>query len=294
MKKIVLSLIGLVAIAIAAGCLYSVAANLDNGIDFSRKTTLRGSGNIITRTFEVGEFDAIHARSAVSVQLVKGSGPVTVKTDDNVMEYIEVAVKDGTLALGFKQGSYERHNVSVEITVPTDGNMKGVKVSGAAKLVAEPILSADEIELKASGAAKMAVLVNAKKCEIDVSGASRVEVGGAAEQCEADASGASRLKLVLKTVICDLDTSGASRIEAIGSAHDLFAEASGASNITADELVATNCKASTSCASKIAVNCTDKLTASASSAGHITYKNSGSGVLETHFSTSSAGSVSER
>lgn len=293
MKKIVLSLVGLAAIAIAAGCIYSVAGTLNNHIVFGGKT-LRGSGNLVTRTVAVGQFDAVQASNAATVQIVKGSGPVTVKADDNVMEFVEVAVRNGTLVIGFDKEINDRRNVTLEVTVPSDGNLKKVSASGASKLTCEPVLTSDEIELKASGASRMAVLVNAKKCEIDVSGASRVEVGGAAEQCDADASGASRLKLVLKTVTCDLDTSGASRIEAIGSAHDLFAEASGASNITADELVATNCKASTSSASKIAVNCTGKLTASASSAGNITYKNSGSGILETHFSTSSAGSVSER
>lgn len=293
MKKIVLSLIGLFVIAVVAGCLYSVAGNLKGSYGFGRKS-LRGSGNLVTQTFVVGDFDAIAARNAASVQIVKGSGPVTVKADDNVMEHVEVIVKNGTLYVGFTEGNTDRRNVTLEVTVPSDGNLKSICASGAVKLSSEPVLTADEIEIKASGASKMAVLVNAKQCDIRVSGASKVEVGGAAEACEAKTSGASKLKLVLKTVTCELESSGASKIDAEGSSHNLIADASGASNISAEKFVVANCKASASSASKIGVNCTDQLNASASSAGNVSYVKSGSGALQTRVSSSSGGSVTER
>ena len=250
MKKIILTLLTLLAVAVAVGCLYGTARTL---VDRTGRLTLKGSGHLPTRTFDAPRFDGVYASSTADVTIVKGSGPITVEADDNVMEYVAIRVEEGRLRikLDTDQRYNNFNNVTFRVTVPTNGRLAELKASGAAKIVAEPVLTADEIEFDASGAAKLVAMVACETCEIDISGASRAEIGGRIGACEAEASGAAKLKLVARTATCDLDASGASNIEAIGAADRCELSASGAAKIDASELVLLDSQASASGSGKL-------------------------------------------
>lgn len=295
MKKIIITLVVILAAALAAGSLYAVAGDLVRTI--GDKRALKGSGNIVTRTVDVGRFSGVRAFSCARVTLVKGSGPVTVKVDDNMLEYLHVKVEKGVLRIGLKNneertGFSSFNNVTLEVTVPNDGEIEELKTSGAARIVAEPVLTAREVEIDASGASRIVAMVRCTTCEIDASGASHVEVGGTmSASCEADASGASHIRLVAQTDRCEIDASGASNIEAEGSARTSEIEASGASHIDAEKLRSESCTARTSGSSGITVDCTRTLSASASGASSVRYRNSAATELSIHMSTSGAGSI---
>lgn len=291
MKKIILTIVGLLAVAVATGCLYGTARTL---FDRNERRTLKGSGHLVTRTFDASRFDGVYASNTAEVTIVKGSGPITIEADDNVMEYARVKVEKGRLRI--KLDTDKRYdgfkNVTFRVTVPSDDRLKELKVSGAAKIVAEPVLTADDIELDASGAAKLVAMVACKSCEIDVSGAAKAEIGGKIGACEAEASGASNLKFVARTAVCALKASGAAKITAVGAADKCEISASGAATIDASEFVAAHCDAGASGSGKASVDCTQRLTAQASGAGKIVYKSREG--LRVTASKSGAGSVTER
>ncbi len=291
MKKIILTLLTLLAVAVAAGCLYGTARTL---VDRTGRRTLKGSGHLTTRTFDAPRFDGVYASSTADVTIVKGSGPITVEADDNVMEYVAIRVEEGRLRikLDTDQRYNSLNNVTFRVTVPTDGRLAELKASGAAKIVAEPVLTADEIEFDASGAAKLVAMVACETCEIDISGTSKAEIGGRIGTCAAEASGASKLKLVARTATCDLDASGASKIEAIGAAERCELSASGAAKIDASEFVVVDCQASASGSGKVSADCTRRLSARATGAGKVVYQSREN--LHVTASKSGAGSVSER
>lgn len=284
MKKILI-LITVAAITLA-GCMFCVA----NTRNWS-KNTLKGSGNLITKTFDVDPFDKIHAHSAIKINIVPGSGAITVKADDNAMEYIKVEVKDGTLDIRFDDTFSSFNNVTFEATVPSDGKISKLVASGASKVVSEPVLTAQDILLKSSGASKLVAVVKCENCKIEVSGASKGEIGGDMNNCEVEASGASKLVLVAKTGTCDIRVSGASKMEVTGSAQKCTLKTSGASSLDATNFITAECDAWTSGASKVSVNCTGTLRADTSSASKLVYTG---GSKENTFNTNGASSVTHK
>lgn len=62
----------------------------------------KGSGKLITREIAVAPFTALEVSNGANVTLTTGSGPAVVETDDNMMEYVEVKVEDGTLTMASK------------------------------------------------------------------------------------------------------------------------------------------------------------------------------------------------
>ena len=193
----------------------------------------KGSGKLITREIAVAPFTALEVSNGANVTLTTGSGPAVVETDDNMMEYVEVKVEDGTLTIGFEGECTSLTNVTLRVTVPTDGRLNRLRASGASKIVAEPVLQSKNLKLRLSGASKLVAVVKCGTCALDISGASKAEVGGDMDVCEA--------------------------------------EVSGASNLNAEDFVTTTCVVSASGASNARVNCSSKLTAEASSASKITY-----------------------
>ena len=193
----------------------------------------KGSGKLITREIAVAPFTALEVSNGANVTLTTGSGPAVVETDDNMMEYVEVKVEDGTLTIGFEGECTSLTNVTLRVTVPTDGRLNRLRASGASKIVAEPVLQSKNLKLRLSGASKLVAVVKCGTCTLDISGASKAEVGGDMDVCEA--------------------------------------EVSGASNLNAEDFVTTTCVVSASGASNARVNCSSKLTAEASSASKITY-----------------------
>lgn len=291
MKKIILTVVGLLAVAVTVGCLYGTAHTL---FDRNDRRTLKGSGRLVTRTFDTARFDGVYASNTADVTIVKGSGPITIEADDNVMEYVVVKVVEGCLRI--KLDTDKRYNgfndVTFRATVPSDGRLSELKASGAAKIVAEPVLATDDIEFDASGAAKIVAMVDCKSCEIDISGASNAEIGGNIGMCEADVSGAAKLKLVARTAACEFEASGAAKITAVGAADKCGLSASGAAKIDASEFVAADCEAGASGSGKVSIDCTRRLSAHASGAGKIVYKSREG--LSVTASKSGAGSVNER
>ena len=294
MKKILIALVTFAAAALAAGSLYAVAGDLVSNFRNDDRR-VEGSGRIVTRTFDVGAFQGLKAFSCARVTLVKGSGPATVKIDDNLLPYLCLKVEKGTLRIGLKseKGHFNNfRNVTLEVTVPCDGQIGELDGSGAAHLVAEPVITARELEIDASGASKIVAMVRCASCEIDASGVSLIEVGGTvSDTCEADASGASKIRMAVQCERCDMDASGSSRIQAEGSARTCSIEASGASHIDAEELRTEVCTAGASGASAIAVSCTRTLNATASGASSVRYKSPAGSDLSIHASSSGAGSI---
>ena len=154
MKKILIALVTFAAAALAAGSLYAVAGDLVSNFRNDDRR-VEGSGRIVTRTFDVGAFQGLKAFSCARVTLVKGSGPATVKIDDNLLPYLCLKVEKGTLRIGLKseKGHFNNfRNVTLEVTVPCDGQIGELDGSGAAHIVAEPVITARELEIDASGA----------------------------------------------------------------------------------------------------------------------------------------------
>lgn len=216
---------------------------------------IKGSGNIVTETrTSAMQFNKINISSSIALTIAERTdGDIIVRADDNVMPYITITAKNGTLTASTDKW-YNFNDATLEIEIPNNGRIDEIEVSGAASLTAEPLLSAYEFELDASGAGKVIRLnVKADCCSIDASGAAKTTMRIEANKCDIEASGAAEVALEGASRFCDAELSGASHlnaakfeienydIEASGASHadilctrSLKAAASGASGITYD------------------------------------------------------------
>lgn len=192
MKTNLLKLFAVLTVtALLAGCTLAIGQT-------DRKTTVRGSRNLITKTFPLGKFTRIDASGMYDIDFyqTEDSPWVEVNTSDNIMEFVEVGVKGPVLNLGLSdkhrydikkirikvysaklEGLIVRGAADVSITHGLMTRALDVEVNGAGKIRMEDVDASDKIKIEINGAGNLdATKISAGDLIVQVDGAGNVDV----------------------------------------------------------------------------------------------------------------------
>jgi hypothetical protein len=190
-----------------------------------------GSGKVETREMNFTDFTALDIDSAFEVDITQDDAyRVTITTDDNLFDYVNVNQSGKTLHIGLKQPyAYMRTTRKATITMPA---LQQLELSGASRAKVSGFIATSPLEMDISGASKASGSLKMADGKFEVSGASTLELSGAGQNLSLEISGASTLKLgeftAAKAVV---NVSGASRAT-VNVTGRLDAEVSGASTLT--------------------------------------------------------------
>ncbi len=199
---------------------------------FSEASAAKPLGPVVTREQSVGGFDALDVSSIVKVVLTQGDVcAVSIKTHENIHDYIEIHVRNGTLHIGVKSLSSFRGEVEITayVTAPT---LKAITISGAGSLTTEAFHAGTPLKIDISGAAKCSgSYLSPAGITLDMSGAAsfsgRVDCDGLKMNC----SGAAKAKIEGNCRACQVGGSGAVNFRCLPLVYEtLRVELSGASN----------------------------------------------------------------
>ncbi len=94
----------------------------------------RGSGDLVTETLDVAEFDSIEVHRAFRASVAvdpAATQSVTVTIDDNLVEYLDIHVSGGVLVVDATQNLRPSSEARVEVVVPS---LEAVDASGASRV----------------------------------------------------------------------------------------------------------------------------------------------------------------
>ena len=253
---------------------------------------ITGSGNIITRRVSIADFSRIETSRAVHLVVEKRSGrEAIIEADDNIMPYVIVEVDGGCLNVGIDDDIKSLNNVTVKVTVPSDGNISAISASSASRVTVETEIKSPKLMLDASSAANINITKSdVGTCSIDASSAANVEGAIKADNCVIDMSSASDVNVALLAVKCDVTATSAASATLSGEAGDIEITVSSAAKVDAMDLNARNADVSASSGGSIKITCMKSIDASASSGGSVKYAAKGDLDPELRH-TSSGGSV---
>ncbi len=214
MKKSIIFLLA-IFVVIAIGCSCSV-------------NSIAGNGNTTTKTYDVSEFSKIDASHAFEIDVVVGTTQyVKTRTDENLLKFVEVFVKNNTLYLDIKDNVNLNGNVKVLISTKS---LNEVDLSGACKINIENI-ETDNFRMDVSGASKGVLSGTVENLNLDLSGATKLNtVELIAQNLNIDMSGASKLKVYCENSLT-VDGAGASKITVYGNPKTTKTDFSGASSV---------------------------------------------------------------
>lgn len=284
MKRFVAATIAAAVLLIPSG------ADAAEGI-FSSK--VKGNGKkIIENRQSALRFEKISVSNCIYLTISdRRDGDIYVRTDENLMPYVNMEVRDGVFRAWFEHSQVVEGDLRIEVDMPYNGQIRDISISGASSVNIIPTLEAGEVELSATGASHITANIRANSTEVDLKGASVAKLNieavnlefsasGASSlnilsancrECEMDITGASKVTAMLTASNCECDASGASKISLTGSAHSAEFDISGASKLSASDFVTDICDIEASGASAAYVNCTTTLKAESSGASKIGY-----------------------
>ncbi|OKY88679.1 MAG: hypothetical protein BHV70_06665 [Bacteroidales bacterium 55_9] len=295
MKNTILSIATmLAATAMTVSACTATAHTAVTATDMSIPSDARitGSGNIITRRVNIADFSRIETSRAVHLVVEKRSGrEAIIEADDNIMPYVIVEVDGGCLNVGIDDDIKSLNNVTVKVTVPSDGNISAISASSASKVTVQAEIKSPKLMLDASSAANINITKSdVGTCSIDASSAANVEGAIKADNCVIDMSSASDVNVALLAVKCDVTATSAASATLSGEAGDIEITVSSAAKVDAMDLNARNADVSASSGGSIKITCMKSIDASASSGGSVKY--AAKGDLDSELKhTSSGGSV---
>jgi hypothetical protein len=156
---------------------------------------IEGSGNIVTEERDVRGFNSVSLSTMGDVTIVQGDvESLTVRADDNFMQYIVSEVKNGDLHLGISKLARQarlRPTRQIEFRLTVD-DLDGIAVAGSGS-VRSPELATDRLDIAVSGSGDVEIVsLSADAVDIAISGSGNVELRGETDRQSVAISGSGR------------------------------------------------------------------------------------------------------
>ena len=189
----------------------------------------------MTEVRELSQFHSVDLRSLGRVILASGpEQKVEVEAEEDLQPRVRTEVQGGVLVVGLRWwlGALlrvsELGEVVVRVTVP---ELREVRLSGAGQVRSEEALQVGDLDLRLSGAGRVALELAARRVDTRLSGAGAVELSGTAEELEIRLSGAGAVQAEdLQTRKVHIRASGAGECR-VQASEVLEVELSGAGSV---------------------------------------------------------------
>ncbi|MEM9720934.1 MAG: head GIN domain-containing protein [Bacteroidota bacterium] len=175
----------------------------------SSKRGVRGNGNVIKESREVGNFHSLDIGGIFEVVLRQGNGTsLEIEADENLMEYIEVRESGNTLEVSLRKGINLKEYEEMNLYISMD-EVETLSLSGMVSLKGETQIQGDEIVIDHGGMGTTDLDLFANKLEANIHGMSKLKLEGKVNQVFLDNSGMGSIHAEdLKATRLTIDNSG--------------------------------------------------------------------------------------
>lgn len=197
-------------------------------IDLGKSVT--GSGNVISQTREVANFDKIEVSRGLDCEVTQSDKiTVVVEADDNLQEGITTTVVDGTLRIESIYDNYKNvKSKKIKVQLPA---ISSIETTSGSSLITKSVIKSNNISLKSSSGSTLEATVEADKISLESSSGSSLNVEGKALDAETASSSGSSIdaKKLLVNNVSSQSSSGSTTI--VHPIVSLKADASSGSSI---------------------------------------------------------------
>lgn len=157
------------------------------------RTKIKGNGTMTTKNITTASYDEIRVSGFFDVELVDGEeGKITLKAEENLVDYIQIEVEHNTLKLSIEKGVHlaPSHGKKVLITVPFH-SLTAVSLSGSGDITTKNPIKTNEFKSTLSGSGDVRLEINAKEITSDVTGSGDMTLKGKSDvfKCSVTGSG---------------------------------------------------------------------------------------------------------
>lgn len=196
---------------------------------------IKGNGNITSIERNTSDYDAVSVSGWFDVELVNGAeGKISLKGEENLLEYIVTEVKDNKLIIKVKKGvnlKPSSWNDGITITVPIE-SINAVSLSGSGDIIGKTMIKTTDFNTSMSGSGDITLDINSNTISASMSGSGDINLNGTTNNFNATISGSGDIKAFdLEAMNVDANISGSADIK-VTVKQKLKARVSGSGDIT--------------------------------------------------------------
>jgi hypothetical protein len=155
---------------------------------------IRGNGDMVTKMRTVGEYDKIAVGGAFDVKLIAGEeGKLTIKIDENLLEYLVTKVENGKLKIKWQKGINISSRKGIMITVPFK-DIDGVSLAGSGDVYSDDIIESTSFKASLSGSGNLKLHVTSQDIKTAISGSGDIELRGSTDKLKCSIAGSGDIK----------------------------------------------------------------------------------------------------
>jgi hypothetical protein len=194
---------------------------------------VRGNGVIKTEERSVSSFKNVEVDGSMKVYVSQGeTKPVRIEGDENLLSYVQLIQEDDKIIVKPREG-YNLEptgELKIFVTSPVYGS---IEVSGATDIIGQTkIVNPELLELHASGAGDIKMELDAPKVTAEISGAGSIDLKGQTKDADLELTGAGHAHCYsLLSENTKVEISGAGSAEVYAS-EKLDATVSGAGSVS--------------------------------------------------------------
>lgn len=192
---------------------------------------VRGNGDMVTKTRNVGEYDKVSVGGSFDVKLYEGTeGKLTITVDENLLEYLVTEVDNGKLKIKWKKGTNVSHKSKILVTVPFK-DIEAVSLSGSGDVYSTDAIKADTFRAALAGSGNIKLIVKTNSISSGISGSGDIEISGTSNSIKCSIAGSGDIEAYdLSSNDADIRISGSGGVK-INVKDNLIARISGSGNI---------------------------------------------------------------
>ena len=176
-----------------------------------------GSGNIITDTRAVGNFNSISVSSSFDVEVKIGpAAAIRVEADDNIMKYIVTNVSGNELRIKV-EGMHNLNNVHMKVFITTP-SLNRINADASASVKVVDILKGEgKLSFTATSSADIEAEVDAPEVEAEANSSGSVTLSGKTKNYKAQVSSSGDIKsagLLSENADVEASSSGSANVYA--------------------------------------------------------------------------------
>jgi len=191
---------------------------------------IEDSGNSVTRSVAVKNFDKIKVDGAIKLILTQDSSyKVQVDADSNIIAYVKADVSGSELKVKLDYDKYcGTDSIVVHVGI---GELKQLELDGAVKVVGEGRIYANDVNLNFSGASDVGLDLSAAKVTTKVDGVGKIALTGQAGVHDLKIKGTAKVEAFDFIVgVYNIETDGTGKAN-INVLNELKVKTSGSSEI---------------------------------------------------------------
>lgn len=261
---------------VLSACAQSYSHHFNSGNSWLGGKEVKASKNYVTKQIKVSDFNQIAVSGSLDVTYTQQSGKpkVEIYTSDNIVDLLDIYVKNGKLNLGFKKNVKVSYN-KLEIRV-TSEDLNAVNVAGSGDFKFTNGLKTDQLKMNVAGSGDITAsnIQCSQEFTANVAGSGDIECKQLkAADMDISVAGSGDLKIENAQVTsANASVAGSGTVKISGSADKANYSVAGSGDLYASDFKVQDISASVAGSGDIKCYAVEHLKARVSGSGTIGYK----------------------